>query len=62
MVIWWCYLVVGQVIPCNSYRGVSGSGGVVLGMMGGVNIRVRGGCRGWILRGHIIQRNVWIHL
>ena len=55
-------MVVGQVIPCNSYRVVSGSGGVVLGMMGGLNIRVRGGCRGWVHRGYIIQSNVWIHI
>ena len=43
--------MAGKGIPCNICRVVIGSGVVVLGLMGGGMIMVRGGCRGWIHRG-----------
>ena len=42
-----CELVVVQVIPDNGDSVVRESGGVVIGIMGGVNRRSRGGGGGW---------------
>ena len=50
---------MGQGITVNSGKLSRYSIGVVLGMMGGVKIIKRGGCRGWIQSGKLIHSKLW---